>query len=71
MQEDAFSEMRKIREESSNGREVRAKMADLNKKMNEEVMKLLTAEQKAKWKELTGKPFKGKLEFPPAGRRQG
>ena len=34
MQEDAFSEMRKIREDTSDPRELRTKMADLNRKMN-------------------------------------
>jgi Spy/CpxP family protein refolding chaperone len=71
LQQDAFSEMRKIREESNDPRELRTRMADFTRKMNEQVLKLFTAEQKARWKEMTGEPFKGKLEFPFAGRRQG
>ncbi len=70
LQQDAFGEMRKIREDTSDPQELRTKMVELNKKVNEQVMKLLTAEQKAKWKELTGKPFKGKVEVQFPGRRQ-
>jgi Spy/CpxP family protein refolding chaperone len=45
------------------------KLAELRKTTRQRVMGLLTAEQKAKWRELAGPPFKGKLEFeePEAG----
>jgi Spy/CpxP family protein refolding chaperone len=69
IQDDAFTEMRKIREDTSDPRELRTRMADLNRKVNEQVIKLLTPEQKARWKELTGKSSKGRLNFP--GRREG
>jgi hypothetical protein len=42
----------------------------LRKETNEKVMSLLTAEQKAKWKELTGETFKGEITR-TAGRRSG
>jgi hypothetical protein len=44
------------------------KMADIMKKTNTEAMALLTADQKAKWLELTGEPFKG--EIVPGGARR-
>jgi hypothetical protein len=44
--------------------EQRAKMAELNKATNEKLQNILTADQKAKWKEMTGEEFKGKIEAP-------
>ncbi len=38
-----------------------AKMQDLRKSGDEKLMKLLTDEQKTKWRELIGEPFKGEL----------
>ena len=37
--------------------ETREKMAMLNKEASEKAGEVLTAEQKSKWKELTGEPF--------------
>ena len=37
------------------------KAAETRKTNNEKAMEMLTAEQKTKWKELTGEPFKGEL----------
>lgn len=48
-----------------NRQEAAKKMAELNKSANDKIMGLLTADQKAKWKEMTGEPFKGQL--PAAG----
>ena len=50
-----------------NSEEAKKKMADLRKSMEEKMQNVLTAEQKAKWKELTGEPFKGEIHFEPAG----
>jgi hypothetical protein len=33
----------------------------------EKILALLTSEQQGKWKELTGEPFKGELDFPGRG----
>jgi hypothetical protein len=44
-------------------------MEALNKKNQEKVMKVLTEEQQATWKTLTGEPFKGELQFGPPGGR--
>jgi Spy/CpxP family protein refolding chaperone len=61
IQEDAGKEMR---EAFQGGREEAAKkMESIRKAADEKVMGLLTAEQKTKWKDLTGAPFTGKLEF--------
>ncbi len=45
--------------------EARKKAAESRRANNEKAMELLTAEQKTKWKEMIGEPFKG--EFPAAG----
>lgn len=41
--------------------EAAKKAAETRRANNEKAMDLLTAEQKTKWKELTGEPFKGEL----------
>ncbi|GIW81404.1 MAG: hypothetical protein KatS3mg105_3211 [Gemmatales bacterium] len=41
--------------------EARKKAAEVAKKLNDEIYKVLTPEQQKKWKEMTGKPFKGEL----------
>lgn len=46
------------------------KRQEINKATNEKVMGLLTAEQKAKLKEMQGEPFKGEIANPFGGRRQ-
>jgi hypothetical protein len=51
--------------------ENRKKMTEINKAANDKVMVLLTDDQKAKWKEITGEPFKGEIHFgPPGGPRR-
>ena len=39
------------------------KLAELQKTSRERLMTLLTPEQKSKWKEMTGEPFKGEISF--------
>jgi Spy/CpxP family protein refolding chaperone len=48
--------------------EGRNKRQEVTKATNEKVMGVLTAEQKAKLKEMQGEPFKGEIQF--GGRRQ-
>ncbi len=48
--------------------EGRQKRQEVTKATNEKVMGVLTAEQKAKLKEMQGEPFKGEIQF--GGRRQ-
>ncbi|HMF10669.1 MAG TPA: hypothetical protein VKE94_00130 [Gemmataceae bacterium] len=45
--------------------ETRKKMDDLRKSSGEKLLALLTAEQKTKWKDLQGEPFKGEIRFGP------
>ncbi len=55
----------------ANPDEMRKKIEEMNKGINEKLLTALTAEQKTKWKEMTGEPFKGKVEltFPGAVRK--
>jgi len=39
----------------------------LNNAATEKTLGLLTADQKTKWKEMTGEPFKGEIRFGPPG----
>jgi Spy/CpxP family protein refolding chaperone len=58
----AGKDLQKIREEAGDNRdEARKKSAEYRKDLNEKVMQALTDEQKTKWKEMTGKPFKGEI----------
>jgi hypothetical protein len=50
-----------IRENTSDRTEARQKVEQLNKSTAGKVIGLLTAEQKEKWKELIGEPFKGEI----------
>lgn len=49
--------------------EARKKRQELRKATNEKMMGVLTSEQKDKWKELTGEPFKGEITRPQFNRR--
>jgi Spy/CpxP family protein refolding chaperone len=54
--------MRDIFQNAQGDREGAAKkMAELNKETNQKIEGILTAEQKTKWKEMTGEPYKGTL----------
>jgi len=61
-------EARTIRENTTDQAEARQKTRELNRNATGKVMALLTAEQKDKWKEMTGEPFKGEIS---RGRRGG
>jgi Spy/CpxP family protein refolding chaperone len=45
--------------------ETRKKMQDLRKEASEKIVKLLSEDQKKKWQELQGAPFKGEIRFGP------
>ena len=53
----AMLELRGDREEAMK------KRSEILRSANEKMKGLLTAEQKAKWKEMTGEPFKGEIRF--------
>jgi hypothetical protein len=46
------------------------KREEARKATNEKVLNVLTAEQKTKWKEMTGEPFKGEISRPQFRRPQ-
>ena len=47
------------------------KMQELQKDATTKAMKVLSSEQKTKWKEMTGEPFKGQITFGQPRRRGG
>jgi RNA polymerase sigma factor (sigma-70 family) len=58
-----ISDARRGRDFATRGRdfsdEGNKKVKEIEEEMNAEVLRVLTSEQKAKWKEMTGKPFTG------------
>jgi hypothetical protein len=59
----AMNEMAKVREGGADSREeARKKMTEISKATDEKLLKMLTDEQKAKWRDLLGEPFKGDLK---------
>jgi hypothetical protein len=72
IQEDSVKEMRDLFGGGGGNREeARKKMEELRKATSEKVMGVLTDEQKAKYKELTGEPFKGEIARPGFGGGRG
>jgi hypothetical protein len=69
IQQQMFEQRREIFENTPDRAEAGKKMQELNKTAAEKVVGQLNAEQKTKWKELTGKPFTGEVNF--FGRRGG
>jgi hypothetical protein len=63
IQEDAGKQIREIFQGEGDFKEKGEKMAKVRKEAKEKTEKLLTDDQKSKWKELVGPEFKGKLEF--------
>ena len=69
IQEDARKDMRELFQ-GGGGEGAREKIAAARKATNEKAMNVLTPDQKATWKELTGAPFTGEITPPrPRGRR--
>ena len=67
IEEDARNSMREARQSGN-----REKAQEIRKDSLAKVMNVLTDEQKTKWKDMTGEPFKGEIQFgPPGGRRGG
>jgi hypothetical protein len=62
IREDAAREMSRLSENAKSRDEVREKTAALAKSTEEKLLKVLTEEQKRKWNELLGEPFKGELK---------
>lgn len=56
--------------EAATRTEAQKKLAEFHTTANEKGLELLTAEQRAKWKSLSGAPFKGEIQrVPPGGGR--
>lgn len=71
IQEDAGTEMRAISEESEGDREAtRRKFVELAAATKAKIVDLLTPDQRTKYNEMLGEPFKGELRSPFQGRRQ-
>jgi Spy/CpxP family protein refolding chaperone len=66
--QDSFAQMRELFQGGAPDEATMKKVQALRKEAAEKAEKLLTDEQKKKWKELTGEPFKGEIRFgPPRG----
>ena len=61
-----FEQMREIFPPGSPpDEEARKKMTELRTAIADKIMKVSTSEQKTKWKEMQGEPFKGEIRFGP------
>jgi hypothetical protein len=67
IQDNANKERAALRQGGGDRQEAMKKMQEIGKKTNTEAMALLKDDQKAKWKEMTGEPFKGEITFGPGG----
>ncbi len=67
--ESRFAQMRELIKGAAD-EEDRKKIEELRKDASEKVVKLLSDEQKAKWKDLQGEPFKGELRFTPRKKKE-
>ena len=69
---ETMKEMRTAIPQGGDREVARQKIVDFVKKLDDKVVDSLTAEQKAKWKEMIGTPIKGDLRgspsAPPRGR---
>jgi Spy/CpxP family protein refolding chaperone len=68
--EDTFAEMRELFAGGAPDEEGRKKIQALRTAASEKSLKLLSDEQKAKWKELQGEPFKGEIRFGFPGKKK-
>jgi len=71
--EDMRNQMREMFQGGGGGgdrEEMQKKMTEFRESMNKKVEKMLTADQKAKIKELEGEPFKGEIPRPQFGGRR-
>jgi Spy/CpxP family protein refolding chaperone len=67
IQEESAKEFRELFQGGGDRDEVRKKMEALRKSTEEKLMGVLTDDQKTKWKELQGEPFKGEIRRPGFG----
>ena len=62
VRESAAKESAKLSEGAKSRDEARKKMAEFSKATEEKLFKVLTDEQRTRWSELLGEPFKGELK---------
>jgi len=62
---ETMKEIRKAMPQGGDREEARKIVAEFTKKLNAQLLDLLTAEQKTRWKEMTGAPIKGDLRGDP------
>jgi Spy/CpxP family protein refolding chaperone len=67
IQDEAGKEMRALFGAGLDRDEARKKMEEIRKATEEKLTGVLTDEQKTKWKELQGEPFKGEIRRPQFG----
>jgi hypothetical protein len=63
--EETGAQIRELFQGGPPDEETRKKMQEIRKTAGDKIMKLLNDEQKTKWKELQGEPFKGEIRFGP------
>jgi hypothetical protein len=68
IQEESRKQVKGLRQPGGDREKIQKKMAELTKAGAEKVVKILTDDQKAKWKEMTGAPFTGEVRFGPPDR---
>jgi hypothetical protein len=68
--DEAGRQQRQQFQQGADPQAARKKMEELRKATMDKVVAILSADQKAKWKELTGEPFKGEIQMGfPGGQR--
>jgi Spy/CpxP family protein refolding chaperone len=66
--EESQKQMRELFQPGGDRDEAQKKMAELRKSTNDKLMEVLTPEQKTKYKEALGEPFKGEIVRPARNR---
>jgi hypothetical protein len=68
--QEMFGQMRELFQSGTPpDEETRRKMTELRTATAEKIMKILTNDQKTKWKDMQGQPFKGEIRFGPPRER--
>jgi len=70
LQQEMRTKMQELFQGGAINEENQKKIAELRKDVNAKAAAMLTADQKTKWKEMTGEPFKGEFNFGPVGGRR-
>jgi Spy/CpxP family protein refolding chaperone len=70
LQDETYKEMSKVSESAKTRTEAQKRLAELHRAANDKGLRLLSAEQRARYKALSGEPFKGEIQraLPGEGR---